>query len=77
MSPTATTQGAIRGLIIALVSNVYFVIPPRHLGVMNVGRQTYIPKEPLITMQPGVPFLVLEAFWRSSDRYPLSVKDQR
>jgi len=60
MSPTATTQGAIRGLIIALVSNVYFVIPPRHLGVMNVGRQTYIPKEPLITMQP------VYHFWYSS-----------
>src|SRR6516164_10143631 len=49
MSPTATTHGVIRGLIIALFSNVYFMIPPGHLGVMNVARQTYIPKEPLIT----------------------------
>jgi len=38
MSPTATTQGVIRGSIIALFSNAYFVMPLGHVGVINVAR---------------------------------------
>ena len=35
MSPTATTQGVIRGFVIALFSNLYVVIPSGHVAVMK------------------------------------------